>query len=302
MAKRSRDKHYASESADSSGSPQPGAPTMQSPTSPRGKLVHLNDQNENHGVMRCTLPPHREAVSFSTYEDYEVHYAQTHVNRCSACGKNFPTAHFLTLHIEEHHDPLIAARREKGEKTFTCFVEGCDRKCSTFQKRRMHLIDKHLFPRVYNFAIVNTGIDKHDSMLRGGTAPAHLGRVTVPNLTQHESRLRRWKSSQSTPSENMDSDKHSSTLSNNKISNSNASLDSSLRTAQLPVYLKSAIGSRSTSVPARREAAASTGNREPNSSVNTDKGHDVAELERSMSALRFIPMSVILRLNEMKEQ
>lgn len=31
---------------------------------------------------------------------------------------------------------------------FGCFVEGCERKCSTPQKRRRHLIDKHMFPRV----------------------------------------------------------------------------------------------------------------------------------------------------------
>lgn len=42
----------------------------------------------------------------------------------------------------------------------------CDRICSTPQKRRMHLIDKHLFPKNYDFFIVNSGIDKRSSMLR----------------------------------------------------------------------------------------------------------------------------------------
>lgn len=67
--------------------------------------------------MRCSLPPHKETLSFSSYDEYEVHYVQAHVNRCSECGKNFPTELFLNLHIEENHDPLIAARRERGEKT-----------------------------------------------------------------------------------------------------------------------------------------------------------------------------------------
>lgn len=31
---------------------------------------------------------------------------------------------------------------------YGCFIEGCERKCSTPQKRRMHLIDKHMFPKV----------------------------------------------------------------------------------------------------------------------------------------------------------
>ena len=30
----------------------------------------------------------------------------------------------------------------------------------------MHLIDKHMFPKSYDFFIVNTGIDKRSSMLR----------------------------------------------------------------------------------------------------------------------------------------
>lgn len=46
-----------------------------------------------------------------------MHYQQAHVNRCSMCSKNFPTAHFLNLHIEENHDSLVVAMRARGEKT-----------------------------------------------------------------------------------------------------------------------------------------------------------------------------------------
>ena len=67
--------------------------------------------------MRCSLPPHPQTLCFQSYEAYDVHYAKAHVNRCSECRKNFPTAHFLELHIEENHDPLIQVRKEKGEKT-----------------------------------------------------------------------------------------------------------------------------------------------------------------------------------------
>jgi hypothetical protein len=73
--------------------------------------------------MQCALPPHRETLSFTSYEDYEVHYQQAHVNRCSQCSKNFPTGHFLNLHIEENHDPLASARRARGDKT-VCDVAG----------------------------------------------------------------------------------------------------------------------------------------------------------------------------------
>ena len=51
---------------------------------------------------------------------------------------------------------------------YACFVEDCDRKCSTPQKRRMHLVDKHLFPKDYDFYVVNDGIDHRNSMLRSG--------------------------------------------------------------------------------------------------------------------------------------
>ena len=67
--------------------------------------------------MKCSLPPHHETLAFSTFEDFEIHYAKEHANRCSECRKNFPTNHFLELHIEENHDPLSDARRARGEKT-----------------------------------------------------------------------------------------------------------------------------------------------------------------------------------------
>ena len=68
-------------------------------------------------AMKCSLPPHLETLLFSTFEEFEVHYAKAHANRCPECRKNFPTEHFLELHIEENHDPLVEAKRAKGEKT-----------------------------------------------------------------------------------------------------------------------------------------------------------------------------------------
>lgn len=80
------------------------------------KIPHL-EPSQATVVMRCSLPPHRETVSFATFEDYEIHHAKTHVNRCVECRRNFPTAHFLNLHQEENHDPLVAVLRERGERT-----------------------------------------------------------------------------------------------------------------------------------------------------------------------------------------
>ncbi|KAF2138145.1 uncharacterized protein K452DRAFT_201796, partial [Aplosporella prunicola CBS 121167] len=117
--------------------------------------------------MKCLLPPH-EPLSFPTYTEYDVHYQKHHTNRCLECRRNFPSTHYLNLHIAENHDPINEARKAKGEKIYACFVEGCDRVCSEPPKRRRHMIDKHQFPTFYDFFIVNTGIEGRNSMLRPG--------------------------------------------------------------------------------------------------------------------------------------
>ncbi|KAI0180510.1 hypothetical protein GGR52DRAFT_588092 [Hypoxylon sp. FL1284] len=121
--------------------------------------------NNRTFIMKCSLPPHRDVMSFKTYAEYEAHHHQTHTNRCVECSKNFPSEHLLTVHIEECHDAFAAVRREKGEHTYSCFVEGCDRKCRTPQKRRSHLIDKHMYPKNYFFAVSKEGVDGRKSLL-----------------------------------------------------------------------------------------------------------------------------------------
>jgi hypothetical protein len=149
MAKRSRETSFSpsadelptSETNEDSSDTDPGRLS-------KYKLVDGSPLGTDTTVMRCSLPPHKDAVEFQSHEDYEVHYLKEHTNRCSSCGKNFPTGHFLGLHIEENHNALRETLQAKGEKMYACFVEDCDRKCSTPQKRRLHLIDKHGFPKV----------------------------------------------------------------------------------------------------------------------------------------------------------
>jgi len=85
------------------------------------KLVHIDTESGEAPllleVMRCSLPPHRQTISFTTFEEYEVHYNKCHVNRCSECRKNFPTAHLLDLHISENHNPLVGVLKDRGERT-----------------------------------------------------------------------------------------------------------------------------------------------------------------------------------------
>lgn len=118
--------------------------------------------------MRCSLPPHAEVLVFKSYDEFETHYSKFHTNRCLECRKSFPSQHLLDLHLEECHDAFTAVRREKGEHTFSCFVEGCERKCRTPQKRRLHLIDKHMYPKNYFFSVTRDGVAGRRSMLLEG--------------------------------------------------------------------------------------------------------------------------------------
>lgn len=167
MPKRSReDPPSTSTTSSLSPTPDPSSPVPTCVPVHPSKYIHTSDEPSTPAVMRCSLPPHHDTISFSTFEEFELHYAKEHAHRCSECRKNFPTEHFLGLHITENHDPLTEARRAKEEKTYRCFVEDCDKVCSTPQKRRMHLIDKHMLPKNYDTQIVNTGVDKRSSMLR----------------------------------------------------------------------------------------------------------------------------------------
>ncbi|KAL8772664.1 MAG: hypothetical protein Q9209_002325 [Squamulea sp. 1 TL-2023] len=173
MAKRSREDSPPASTAASPSVPsspsEPGRSPVQTALDEARstKLLQVSDEPARASVaMKCSLAPHSETITFATFEEFEVHYAQKHSNRCSECHRNFPTEHFLGLHITENHDPLVAARKAREEKTYRCFVEDCDKACSTPQKRRMHLQAKHFFPKDYDFFIVNDGIDKRSSMLR----------------------------------------------------------------------------------------------------------------------------------------
>ncbi|OLN81466.1 Zinc finger protein 511 [Colletotrichum chlorophyti] len=135
------------------------------------KITELDTSAEgasNDVAMKCSMPPHREVLTFRSYDEYEAHYIKTHTNRCLECGRNLPSEHLLNVHHEECHDSFAAVRRKRGEHTYSCFVEGCERICMTPQKRRMHLIDKHQYPKNYFFALSKEGIDGRRSLLVEG--------------------------------------------------------------------------------------------------------------------------------------
>lgn len=168
MAKRSRDESVSGNDESPRDEPSIRSVSVE-PAAHTPKYASLGPSQESgrSSAMRCMLPPHKP-LSFATYDGFEAHYQKDHMNRCIECNKNLPTGHFLDLHIAEYHDPLTASKREAGEKTFACFVKDCDKVCSDWKKRRSHLVDKHGFPRNYDFLIVGHGIDGRRSMLRPG--------------------------------------------------------------------------------------------------------------------------------------
>lgn len=115
----------------------------------------------------CSLPPlcSLQPKVFDLFSEYELHYISEHTNVCTECKKNFPTARLLELHIAENHDPFMKIKLQQGERVFGCFVENCDKLFRDHKKRRLHLIDKHDYPRDYIFSIVDRGIRKSDTTL-----------------------------------------------------------------------------------------------------------------------------------------
>ena len=169
MAKRVREDETVSSNEDEEAS---GSSEAASRSSSPEREVHTPkytslEPEQQPPAMRCLLAPHKP-LDFATYAEYELHYQKTHTNRCTDCKRNFPSSHFLSLHIAENHDPIIATKRDADEKTYACFVEGCEKVCIDWKKRRSHLVDKHAFPRNYDFLVVDHGIDGRRSMLRPG--------------------------------------------------------------------------------------------------------------------------------------
>lgn len=92
-------------------------PSVDEPHHPSKYLQQTLIQAPTGVTLKCSLPPHHEPLDFPTIEEFETHYAKIHAHRCLECRKNFPTDHFLDLHINENHNPLREVRVARGEKT-----------------------------------------------------------------------------------------------------------------------------------------------------------------------------------------
>ncbi|KAK9480828.1 hypothetical protein V1514DRAFT_324570 [Lipomyces japonicus] len=117
--------------------------------------------------IQCTLPPNCSIrpQTFDSTAAFERHYSTEHALSCSACHRMFPSSYLLELHFSELHDPFLQVKKSRGEKIYRCFVEGCEKICSEPKKRRLHLIDKHAYPKEYMFNVVQWGIGRNQTSL-----------------------------------------------------------------------------------------------------------------------------------------
>lgn len=126
MPKRTRSLDSGSEvEANATDSTQP---LVQEPGDAAGKRPNLASTDTDSTsvapaspVISCSLALHKLPIPFYTYEDYDNHYHATHMNRCPECGRNFPLAHYLALHIEENHDAFFETRKGRGEKMVSTY-------------------------------------------------------------------------------------------------------------------------------------------------------------------------------------
>lgn len=96
--------------------------------------------------------------AFEDYQQYHLHVVSIHEHTCESCLKVFPNKSFLSLHIDENHNPLLQIKQERGDKIFKCYTESCKAVFSNPKERKHHLIEIHNYPIDYPFNIVNDGI------------------------------------------------------------------------------------------------------------------------------------------------
>jgi len=53
--------------------------------------------------------------------------------------------------VSEAHDSYFQAKVARGFPMYECLVEGCGVKLKSYKSRRQHLIDKHQFPKSFEF-------------------------------------------------------------------------------------------------------------------------------------------------------
>ncbi|KAL5204273.1 hypothetical protein ABZP36_009144 [Zizania latifolia] len=84
-------------------------------------------------------------------DNFEDHYSTRHTASCSVCWRVYPTSRLLSIHISEAHDSFFQAKVAHGFPMYECLVEGCGVKLKSYKSRQQHLVDKHQFPKSFEF-------------------------------------------------------------------------------------------------------------------------------------------------------
>jgi len=130
--------------------PHDSADLQDASTTKSAKVAY--DQEQTHQLMVC-LQPLCDHVGMLPHE-FEKHYWEIHANQCQECFRSFPSAHLLSLHISENHDPFVDILAEP----FACFEVTCS---STFHNRESrigHLQQNHGYPPAFDYDVVDIGI------------------------------------------------------------------------------------------------------------------------------------------------
>ncbi|EWC45601.1 hypothetical protein DRE_05162 [Drechslerella stenobrocha 248] len=283
--------------ARSSHSPPPAlSPSSRSTKPSTTTTAATTAATDARHTITCTLPscPQRE---HATTEAYETHYGKHHINRCTDCAKNFPTARILECHIRENHDMFAVLALERGEKIYACFIEDCDKVCISPGKRRAHLIAKHYYHKNFNFFVVNDGIDRATSLL--AASPQRKSRTRVRRVSESSSSAAAGAASTTSPTSTPNASVHALRRPQGKQANrqdrnaaDNMDIDETSTPKGARVVKKH---TRSASEPAADTTPVSGSAAAAASAAPADgDGEDteMSDLTARMDAVRFVPPSV----------
>lgn len=106
---------------------------------------------EGGGINTILCPIVGCGARLSCLDDFEDHYHARHTASCSVCSRVFPTSRLLSIHVSEAHDSFFQTKVAHGFPMYECLVEGCGVKLKSYKSRQQHLVDKHKFPRSFEF-------------------------------------------------------------------------------------------------------------------------------------------------------
>ncbi|XP_010905507.1 uncharacterized protein [Elaeis guineensis] len=106
---------------------------------------------EGGGINTVLCPIVGCGAQLNCLEDFEDHYHARHTASCSVCSRVYPTSRLLSIHVSEAHDSFFQAKVARGFPMYECLVEGCGVKLKCYKSRQQHLVDKHKFPRSFEF-------------------------------------------------------------------------------------------------------------------------------------------------------